>query len=313
MDHVVTVIVPSYNQGYFIGMTLDSILQQDYHRIECIVVDGGSKDETLDVLQSHTDPRLAWVSEPDKGQSDALNKGLQRATGDIITYLNSDDLLLPGAIAFAVQYFDQHPDADLLYGDGYFVDAQGNRLSAFKSAPFDLAMCMINGQDWAQPGTFWKREVTQGIGLFDPTLHYRMDFDYWIRAALAGFRLQYVPGERAAYRLHGESKTVSQRPAFVHDWEIIVSRVYGRSDLPDEVLALKAEAFNVIDWWNTKNLWFDGKYAEARPGLRHFLRDPKRGRRLLAATMLFDSYLHTPVTKLLRYLMRRTTGVEIFR
>lgn len=313
MSMLVSVIVPSYNQGRFIGATLESILQQDYAQIECIVVDGGSTDETLEVIQTFSDPRLSWVSERDKGQSDALNKGLARINGEIVTYLNSDDLLLPGAVAFAVQYFEQHPNADLLYGDGHYVDADGKRLTSFKSAPFDLALCVLNGQNLAQPGTFWRRIVTEKIGLFDVGMHYRMDFDYWLRAALAGFRLEYVPGERAVYRLHDQSKTISQRATFVKDWEVIIRRFFERNDLPSNLLALKTEALNVIDWWKTKNLWLDGNYAEARPALRRFLRDHKRGRTLLAATMLFDSYAHTPVTKTMTGLLRRATGVEIFR
>lgn len=313
MSRLVSVIVPSYNQGQFIRATLDSILQQDYTELQCIVVDGGSTDSTVEVLKSYHDPRLSWLSERDQGQSDALNKGLQRASGEIITYLNSDDLLLPGAVAFAVQYFEQQPDADLLYGDGYFVDAEGKRLTPFKSAPFDLALAILNGQDLAQPGTFWRRTVSDQIGQFEVGFHYRMDFDYWLRAALAGFLLCYVPGERAVYRLHGESKTVSQRATFVKDWEVIIRRLFGRYDLPANLRVLEAEAFNVIDWWKVKNLWLDTNYAEARPVLRRFLRDHKPARRVLAATMLFDSYAHTPVTKMLTGLLRRTTGVEIFR
>jgi len=307
------VIVPSYNQAQFIGATLDSILQHNYRQLEFIVVDGGSKDKTLQVLQSYSDARLSWISERDKGQSDALNKGLQRASGDIITYLNSDDLLDPGAITFAVQYFDQHPEVDLLYGDGYFVDAQGRRLSAYKSAPFNLSLCILNGQDLAQPGTFWKSGLSKKIGLFDVDLHYRMDFDYWIRAALAGFRLEYVSGERAAYRLHNESKTVSQRAAFTQDWEIILTRIFQNPDLPDTLLPLKEEAFNVLDWWKTKNLWLDKKYEEARPKLQHFTHDRKRGRRILATTMLVDSSLQTPLTQSMIVVFRRLTGKEIFR
>jgi glycosyltransferase involved in cell wall biosynthesis len=313
VSRLVSVIVPSYNQGQFIGATLDSILQQDYAELECIVVDGGSTDSTIEVLKSYDDSRLSWLSERDQGQSDALNKGLLRASGDIITYLNSDDLLLPGAVAFAVQYFERHPDADLLYGDGYFVDAEGKRLMPFKSAPFDLALAILNGQDLAQPGTFWRRIVSDRIGLFEVSFHYRMDFDYWLRVALAGFRLEYVPGERAVYRLHGESKTVAQRATFVKDWEVIIQRLFERHDLPANLRALEAEAFNVVEWWKAKNLWLDGKYREARPVLRRFLRDHKPARRVLAATMLFDSYAHTPVTKTLTGLLRRATGVEIFR
>ncbi|HVU13946.1 MAG TPA: glycosyltransferase family 2 protein, partial [Phototrophicaceae bacterium] len=174
MTSLVSVVVPSFNQAQFIRATLDSILQQDYPALECIVVDGGSTDKTLEALQAYADPRLTWISERDKGQSDALNKGLQRISGEIITYLNSDDLLNPGAIRFIVEYFDQHPETDLIYGDGYFIDAEGKQIASYKSAPFDLELCLLNGQDLVQPGTFWKRALTEKVGLFDVDLHYRM-------------------------------------------------------------------------------------------------------------------------------------------
>ena len=118
----VSIIVPSLNQGAFIGQTVHSILGQDFGELECVVMDGGSTDDTLDILRSINDPRLTWVSEPDRGQSDAINKGLQRASGQFLSYLNSDDVLLPGAVSSAVAAFDRLPEADLIAGDLLFIN-----------------------------------------------------------------------------------------------------------------------------------------------------------------------------------------------
>ena len=292
-----SIITPSYNQGQFIQATIDSVLGQSYRNIEYFVIDGGSNDNTLEILQQYSDPRLTWISERDVGQSDAINKGLRRATGEYLTYLNSDDLLLPDSISFAVQYFEQHPQVDLLYGDGYYVDMQGKRLSAYRSTRFALAECLFDRQRLAQPGTFWRKQVTEAIGLFDEELHYRMDFDYWVRAALAGFHLEYVVGERAAYRLHDDSKTIAQVMAFPKDWDVIVRKVFSQRDLSPALLELKDDALEQADWSLTTTLWLDKRYREVRPKLRKFVRARKISRCLLAGTMLVDAYLDIRLTK----------------
>ncbi|MFN8379627.1 MAG: glycosyltransferase family 2 protein, partial [Anaerolineae bacterium] len=168
---LVSIVVPSYQQGRYIRDTLDSILSQDFTDLECIVMDGGSTDETVAVLQSITDPRLMWVSEPDRGQSHAINKGLARATGAILSYLNSDDLLRPGAVTAVVRYFGQHPEADLVYGDMDHVDGEGATFETVIAAPFDLPDTLAGRNSVNQPGTFWRREVGERVGPFDESLH----------------------------------------------------------------------------------------------------------------------------------------------
>jgi glycosyltransferase involved in cell wall biosynthesis len=207
---LVTVITPSYNQGRFIEETILSVLNQDYPNIEYIIMDGGSTDQTLEILWKYKD-RITWYSEKDKGQSDAINKGLRLAKGEILAYLNSDDTYLPGAITRAVLYLtSENPDLPLVYGEGYFITAEGTIIERFPTEPFDLRYlaktCFI-----CQPATFWKRDVLETIGLFDENLHYAMDYDYWIRVAKHYGTLGCTHEYLANSRVYPETKTMSKR------------------------------------------------------------------------------------------------------
>ena len=182
----ISIITPSFNQGHFIRATIDSVLQQDYQNIEHIIVDGGSTDETLDILRSYDDPRMTWMSEPDRGQSDAINKGMRLAKGEILAYLNSDDLYLPGALSFVTGYFQMHPNIGAIYGNCATIDNIGQTNAPdLQSPPLNLTEALKNRLPIAQQSVFWRREVMERIGLFDETLHYRMDRDYWLRMMIA--------------------------------------------------------------------------------------------------------------------------------
>lgn len=204
----VTVVTPSFNQGRFIRETIDSVLSQDYPAIEYIVMDGGSTDETVSILESYGD-RLSWQSEPDHGQSHAINKGWKRATGEILAWLNSDDTYLPGAISKVVAYLQSHPEIDLVYGDSFHISEDGQALGQFPSEPFAKdrlkETCFI-----AQPATFVRRSVIEQVGFIRESLRYCMDYDLWIRIS-EQYRLQYVPIPVASIRLHKDCKTVKDR------------------------------------------------------------------------------------------------------
>ena len=176
---LVSIVTPSYNQGRFLRRTIDSVLNQDYPRVEYLVFDGGSTDESIDILNSYGN-RFFWRSERDRGQTDAINKGLLRANGDILAYLNSDDVLLPGAIATAVKHFESRADWELLYGNAYHIDEDDHVLGEYPTAPYDfdrlLQSCCI-----CQPAAFWRRSLSEHVGLFDDTLHCAMDYEYWLR------------------------------------------------------------------------------------------------------------------------------------
>lgn len=310
-DVLVSIIVPSFNQGQFIRATLDSILQQSYRLIECIVIDGGSIDSTLDVLKNYNDERLHWISEPDNGQTDAINKGIHKAHGDLISYLNSDDLLIPEAVQFIVDRFINHSEVDVIYGDCLLIDETGKEIGISHSKPFQIGDLLTGKYPIRQPGTFWRANVSRKIGDLDINLHYTMDADYWLRMGLSGFNLEYVPGTRAAFRLHSHSKTVSLRSPFFSDWLMIMDKTYGSPILPAEIQALKPESYAFVEWGIAKTHWLEGDYAVARPLLRKFLFGRKWTRRMLAVPMLIDSYLHTPFTRWVDYLVGRLTGKEI--
>ncbi|MBN9120027.1 MAG: glycosyltransferase [Planctomycetes bacterium] len=207
---VVSIVTPSFNQGAFIGQTIDSVLRQDYPHIDYRVVDGGSTDDTAAVLKSYGD-RVAWVSEKDRGQADAINKGMKQARGEIRAYLNSDDLLRPGAVGRVVEHFTRRPACDLVYGRDALIDAGGNFLGMFPTAEYSfetLADCCCI----SQPAAFWRKRLADTVGPFDASLHLVMDYDYWLRAGAAGMTFEHVPDVLAHTRMHRQSKTSGANP-----------------------------------------------------------------------------------------------------
>ncbi|MBV9547460.1 MAG: glycosyltransferase, partial [Chloroflexi bacterium] len=172
-----SVITPSFNQSRFIERTIRSVLDQELSAIELLVMDGGSTDGTVDILRAYSD-RCFWVSESDKGQAHAINKGLSIARGDIIGWLNSDDIYRPGALETVLRFFDAHPDIDLVYGDAEFIDEDDEIIAPYYTEPWNLErladVCYI-----CQPAAFFRQSVTTRYGPLDESLHYCMDYEYW--------------------------------------------------------------------------------------------------------------------------------------
>jgi glycosyltransferase involved in cell wall biosynthesis len=235
----VTVITPSLNHGRFIERTILSVLYQDWPDIEYLVVDGGSTDSTREILQEYTD-RITWTSERDYGQSDAINKGLQRAKGEIIGWLNSDDLYYPGAISRVVNFFAANSDVDVVYGDADFIDIDGNVSREFPTKPWDFSHfqtdCFV-----CQPATFFRRSAVERCGLLDTKLVYCMDYEYWLRLAGAGLRFARINGKLAASRMYPENKTLRARPS--RSTEINDMLVERLGFVPDTWLYDYADAF----------------------------------------------------------------------
>lgn len=214
---LVSVATPSFNQGRFIGETIASVLGQDYPNIELWVVDGGSSDGTLDVLRSFAhDPRLRWLSAPDRGQSDGINKGWARCRGQVLAWLNADDTYLPGAIRTQVAALLADPGAGAVYGDARYTDAAGRPLGLIAGRPYH-PLAVLRLEIPVQPTVFLRRELVARLGPLSLGRRYSMDSDYWARAIrLAPMRQSMA--EVATYRLHGESKTVSQQTGFYREW-----------------------------------------------------------------------------------------------
>jgi glycosyltransferase involved in cell wall biosynthesis len=211
---LVSVVTPSWNQGKFIEETIRSVLDQDYPNIEYLVIDGGSTDETLDVIKQYADRIAFWVSEPDGGQAAAINKGWSRSTGQILAFLNSDDCYKPGAIRKAVDAFRAHPDAALVYGQAQWVAADGS--------PLRTTNIHVDGQDLLdrpyqgipQPAVFLKRTVIERVGALDPSFQFALDGEFFVRA-IGNYRAVTLPDVLATMRLHPESKSVSAALGFI--------------------------------------------------------------------------------------------------
>lgn len=208
MKPSISVITPSYNQGRFIERTLQSVLNQSVP-FEYVVFDGASSDETLDVLRKYENS-IRWVSEPDQGQAHAVNKGLQAATGEIIAWLNSDDVYLEGAFERILDFFESNPDVDVVYGKAWYVDADDRINGEYKTEEWNLErlkeVCFI-----CQPAAFFRRRMVEKFGLLDESLQYCMDYEYWLRLALGGARFTYLPEFLASSRLYSENKTMGQK------------------------------------------------------------------------------------------------------
>ena len=203
------IVTPSYNHGRFIKETIDSVLQQNYPNIDYIVQDGASKDNTREILQSFGD-RLKWTSEPDGGQTDAINRGFQVVSGDIMGYLNSDDLLLPGALNYVAEAFRRHADIDFVYGNRIVINEGSKETARIILPPHDHEAIV-----WAdyipQETMFWRRRVWDRIGPFDTTFNYAMDWDYILRARAAGFTFKRLPRFLGCFRVHDSQKTFAMQ------------------------------------------------------------------------------------------------------
>ncbi len=227
---LVSIVTPSYNQGRFIRETINSVLDQDYPNVEYWVIDGGSTDETITILREYEhDARFHWISEPDRGQSDAINKGWRRSRGEILAWLNSDDTYLPGAIRAHVQAFRQHQDCGVVYGDALYIDEQGQPLYTAYGRPYHI-LELLRLTIPSQPTTFIRKTVCEAIGPINEHFKYSMDSEYWVRAAkITGF--WYEPGSKATYRLHDRSKTIANHDRFYRDWQAILDGFYADSDM----------------------------------------------------------------------------------
>jgi len=212
---LVSIVTPSYNQGRFLKRTIESVLNQSYPNIEYIVIDGGSTDETLDILESYGQ-RFQWISEPDRGQTDAINKGFARSNGCIRAYLNSDDVLLPNAVETVVGHFRTHADCDLVYGRAKYIDANDTVTGMYNTADYSFARLMRDNCI-CQPAAFWRSRIAKQIGPYNDQLHYAMDYEYWIRIDRAGGKIEHIPDILAASRLYAETKTLSARGAIYQE------------------------------------------------------------------------------------------------
>ncbi len=205
----ITVVTPSFNQGAFLERTIRSVLDQAYPNLEYVVLDGGSTDGSVEIIRRYADRIDHWVSQPDGGQTAAINAGWRRASGEILAWLNSDDYYLPGALITVGRAFMEHPDAILIYGPMRREDPDGRSLGTLGS-PFDRRRLLYSHQMIPQPSAFFRRAGVLAAGQLDESLHYSMDYDFLLRLTNAGPTVM-IPEPLAVATIHPEAKTTRDR------------------------------------------------------------------------------------------------------
>ncbi len=206
---LVSIVTPSYNQGQFLEDTIRSVLEQDYENIEYIVIDGGSSDNSLEIIKKYSKQIAYYVSESDNGQTEAINKGFAKANGQILAWLNSDDTLEPGAIKEAVEFLQTHPEIGMVYGDANYIDEFGNDIGRFPAAQTDYKRLRQGYVHIPQQASFWRAELFEQVGPLDENIYFAMDYDLWVRLAKIS-ELKYHPRTWANFRLHSGAKTIAE-------------------------------------------------------------------------------------------------------
>jgi glycosyltransferase involved in cell wall biosynthesis len=202
----ISIVTASFNQGKFIEATIRSVLDQGYPNLEYIIIDGGSTDESVEVIRRYEKHLAYWISEKDKGAADAISKGFARATGDIFAYLNSDDLYLPGSLQ-AIATLMRDPSIDVAFGNMYWMDASGNTIGERRQTRFTRMGYLFGGSDLMQPATFWRKDLYVRCGGIDVSYRFTFDTDLFFRFALAGARFERLNKFLASFRIHPQSKS----------------------------------------------------------------------------------------------------------
>lgn len=251
-----SVVTPAYNQAAFLRDTIESVLSQAYPHIEHRVIDDGSTDDTPRILEEYTG-KILWERQANQGQTPTINRGWELATGDVLTWLNSDDTFLPGAVPAAMAYLEAHPEVDIVYGDTLFTHPDGSPIRRHHSRPFHYEHFVVECHNpIPQPSAFIRRRVVENVGLLDPYYYYFMDWDFWLRAG-ARHVIRYVPELWSTYRLHAESKTVSQARRAAPELERMYREHFHRPDLPGEVARRRRRAFAGM-FFNTGGYYIQG-------------------------------------------------------
>jgi len=239
---LVSIITPTYNHAAYLEETIESVLNQDYPRIEYIVLDDGSTDGTREILAKYTG-RIRWETHPNMGETRTVNKGLSMATGEILAVVNSDDLLLPGGVSVLVRSLLAHPDALAAYPDWYYIDANSRMVGYNRSPDYDYRHMVGRHCCTVGPGALFRRHAIELGGLRDPAFKYVGDFDFWLRVGLHG-RMIRVPEALAAFRVHSGSASEAKRGAEMAAEHIrLVEKLYALPGLPADIQALRREAF----------------------------------------------------------------------
>jgi len=294
----ISLVTPTYHQASTIRETIESVLNQDYANVDYWVLDAGSKDGTVEILRSYeNDPRFHWVSEPDRGQSDAINKGLARCTGEIFNWINSDDYLEPGALRLVAEAFRTNPRLDIVSGST--AEFRGNPPEIFNRIQLQIratAEQSIPVGVYCQPSTFWRTEVVRELGGIDPSLHYVMDWNLWVRylARYGQDNVLRLDDLLAHFRHHADAKTSASSSGFYDEAKTVFHNLHLSLNAPEPFLIPEVET---SPDWQRRDFQlgpsFDrerylGSYAE------RMVRTHRRKNPSLAKTWLGRSWAYKP-------------------
>ena len=243
MPPLVSIITPAYNRASYLDETIQSVLNQDYPRIEYIVLDDGSTDNTKEVLEKYTG-QIIWETHPNMGETRTVNKGWSMAQGDIVAVVNSDDPLLPGAVSAAVAFMQAHPDILVAYPDWNMIGSGSELREHIQVPDYDYLYMLRRHHCIVGPGAFIRRRAFELTEMRDPEFRYVADFEYWLRLGLYG-KFERIPKTLATFRVHPDSASVAQKSAAMADEHIrLMRKLYSLPDLSPEVRRVRAEAFS---------------------------------------------------------------------
>lgn len=252
----ISIVTPSFNQGHFLEETILSILNQGYKNLELIIIDGGSTDESVEIIKKYQSHIQYWVSEPDNGQSHAINKGFERCTGDVIAWLNSDDLYTENALGRVGTFFEKNPGIDFIHGSAIVFGPETKTL--IQGMTYQDKAVYLAGMPSPQPSFFFRKEMLTKVGQLDEALHYGMDYDFFLRMALVGLPYYMTGDPIARYRIHGSSKSNTSKIAFAREWGAIFSTLLRSVDYQ-----LGIEAFGDLRLYNPREGHYQSEKLES--------------------------------------------------
>jgi glycosyltransferase involved in cell wall biosynthesis len=297
---VVSIVTPSYNQADFLEETIRSVLDQDYPRIQYVVVDDGSTDVSPDIAERYADRLHWWTRQENAGKVAAINRGFEHTDGDVMAYLNSDDTLLPGAVAAAVAELTGDPELVLVYGDSRVVDAGGREVEYLAARPYDRpSMVRAADNHVPQPSAFWTRRAWEQAGPFDPRGFYFFDFEFFLRVGSVG-KVKTIAAPLSTYRLHPDSKTVAAGAGKAADYVRFADSFLASERLPPELRAFAREGRARSYAAAGDYLYWDLQLGRARRLLWRSLAMAPRHATRRSLSLALKSLLPKPVVRRLR-------------